>query len=161
MVHLFSPQIWLLLLIVLGSAIPLVYLMQHMTRSPARYNPPGFDDDYSWRTTRNLTLNIVTLVGLMSAAVIIASGFPPGTIGPSMPFLFIAGLLGAGPIYTCADGIKTGHIVPFGSAGMILETSRASNPKTFWFIVILNLLFGLAALFPSAIGIASNFPSTP
>jgi hypothetical protein len=158
MLHPFSWQIWLLLFIVVGSTISLIYLSRYLTRSPARYNPPGHNDDFSWRTTRKLKFHLAALVGFAMASVLVARGFPPGTFGPSIPFTAPALLL-AWAILSVTGGLKTGRIqVMYGGFS---ETEYENNPMTFLVVVIVNLLIGFFGMLLSAFFIALSFPAAP
>ena len=154
----FSWQIWLLLFIVVGSAISLIYLSRFLTRSPARYNPPGHDDDFSWRTARKLKFHLAALVGFATAGVLVARGFPPGTFGRSIPFTAPALLL-AWAVLSVIDGLKTGRIQTM--YGGISETIYDNSPISFWVVVLVNLFIGFLGVLLSALFIALNFPAAP
>jgi hypothetical protein len=158
MLHIFSWQVWLLLFIVVGSAISLLYLSRHLTRSPARYNPPGHDDDFSWRTARKLKLHLAALAGFAIAGVLVARGFPPGTFGPSIPFTAPA-LLAAWAVQSVIDGLRTGRIQVMD--GGLPETVYENNPMNFLLVIIVNLFIGFFGMIVSALFIALNLAAAP
>ena len=103
-------------------------------------------------------MHLATLVGFAMASVLVASGFPPGTFGPSMPYLAPA-LFAGWAIQSVIDGRKTGRIQVMH--GGFSETEYQNNPIGFLAAIMFNLFMGFMSLLASAMFIAVNFPTAP
>lgn len=146
-------QIWLLLFVSAGATIPFVYVVRYLTQSPERHNPTEADDDYRWRTVPRLAGNLIALAALTAGAVSIATMFPPGTLGPSIPGL-IFGLGSTCWFYWVASGLRSGEIEFRGSTG-----SRTDSPWSFRFLIGQHILMGVISFGLAALGMTIGLPS--
>jgi tetratricopeptide (TPR) repeat protein len=134
-------QIWLLILIAVAAFFPARYVWMHVRSSPSQRDITQPPEDLSWRTSGQLTRNLLVLGALAAFAVFI---FTPlaNQIAQSprlFPIIILAG--GAWALATVALGFARGRIEPF-VRGFYVEYERPSQPKRFWVSMAWNTLVG-------------------